>query len=127
MNSIKNIPELFSDLVEHLSTLFRKELHLAKAEAREKVNQAVGAAASIAIGGVVLLGAFLMLLHSAVAWLVILGLEVQWSTLVVGVVVALIGYVMLRKGINNLKASNLTPERTVTQLRNDARTAKEQI
>jgi hypothetical protein len=38
-----------------------------------------------------------------------------------------IGYVVLRGGLSRLKASNLTPDRTVAQLSRDAEVAKEQV
>ena len=123
----KSIPELFSDLVDHLPRLFRKEVQLAKAEAAEKVRQATGAIVYMAIGGVVLLAALIMLLHAIVAWLVVAGIDVQWGSLIVAVVVAILGYVFLQKGMNDIKASNLTPTRTVEQLRTDARATKEQF
>ncbi len=127
MNGAKTIPELFSELIEHLPRLFRKEVQLAKAEAAEKVQQATGAIVYMAIGGVVLLSALLVLLASIVAWLVVFGIEGQWATLIVAVVVGIIGYALLQKGINDIKASNLTPKRTVEQLRSDVHATKEQF
>ena len=123
----KSIPELFSELVDHLPRLFRKEVQLAKAEAAEKVQQATGAIAYMAIGGVVLLASLIMLLHAIVAWLVVLGIDVQWGSLIVAVVVGIVGYILLQKGMSDIKASNLTPNRTVEQLRPDARATKEQF
>jgi apolipoprotein N-acyltransferase len=123
----KSIPELFSELVDHLPRLFRKEVQLAKAEAAEKVQQATGAIVYMAIGGVVLLAALIMLLHAIVAWLVVLGIDVQWGTLIVALVVGILGYVLLQKGMSDIKASNLKPTRTVEQLRTDARTTREQF
>jgi uncharacterized membrane protein len=127
MTNGKSIPELFSDLVDHLPRLFRKEVQLAKAEAAEKVQQATGAIVYMAIGGVVLLAALIMLLHAIVAWLVVLGIDVQWGSLIVALVVGILGYVFLQKGMNDIKATNLKPTRTVEQLRTDARATKEQF
>jgi apolipoprotein N-acyltransferase len=123
----KSIPERFSELVDHLPRLFRKEVQLAKAEAAEKVQQATGAIAYMAIGGVVLLAALIMLLHAIVAWLVVLGIDVQWGSLIVALVVGIVGYVLLQKGMSDIKASNLKPTRTVEQLRTDARATREQF
>ncbi len=123
----KSIPELFSELVDHLPRLFRKEMQLAKAEATEKVQQATGAIVYMAIGGIVLLAALIMLLHAIVAWLVVFGIDVEWSTLVVAVVVGVLGAALLQKGMSDIKASNLKPNRTVEQLRNDAHATKEQF
>lgn len=127
MTNGKSIPELFSDLVDHLPRLFRKEVQLAKAEAAEKVQQATGAITYMAVGGIVLLAALIMLLHAIVAWLVVAGIDVQWGSLIVALVVGVIGYVFLQKGMSDIKATNLTPTRTVEQLRTDARATKEQF
>jgi hypothetical protein len=52
---------------------------------------------------------------------------VPWARLIVGVVVALVGYALVRSGMSGLKASNLVPNRTVEQLSRDAAVAKEQV
>lgn len=127
MTPNRSIPDLLNDLVGQMSALFRNEVQLVRAEASEKVHQATNAVVYLAVGGVLLFAALLALLGAIVAWLVILGIEVQWSTLIVAAVVALIGYILLRKGMNDMKARNLTPNRTVAQIQNDARTAREQF
>lgn len=127
MNANRSVPELFSDLVGHMSTLFRSEMQLVKAEASEKAHQATGAIVYLAAGAIILLAALHALLASAVAWLVLMGVEVQWSTLIVAGVVGLIGFILLRKGMSDLKARNLAPNRTIQQFRRDAHTAREQI
>jgi len=123
----RSVPDLLGDLVEQSSTLVRKEVQLARAEIGEKVAQVGASAGAIAVGGVLLLAALMVLLDAVVAFLVWLGLSVPLASLIVAVVVAIIGYVVLRGGLNRLKAANLTPERTVTQLSRDASAAKEQV
>lgn len=127
MTHEKNIPELFTDLVEHLSTLFRKEVQLAKAEASEKVEQATSAVIYVAVGGIIALAALIVLLFAAVAFLVEWGLADHWSYLIVGGVVAIIAAIALSKGMNDLKASNLKFKRSAEQMRANVRTAKEQV
>lgn len=123
----RSVPALFSDLIENVTTLFRKEVQLAKTELSEKAGQVGTASASLGAGGVILLGAMIMLLHAIVAWLAFAGLPPHWGFLIVAVVVGIIGYVVLQKGISNLKASHLMPTRTVDQLQRDAALAKEQV
>lgn len=127
MRHEKNIPELFTDMIEHLSTLFRKEVQLAKTETREKVQQATNAVIYMVIGGAVVLAALIILLFAAAAFLVEWGLAEEWSLLLVGGVVALIGIIALAKGMNDIKASNLTLQRTVDQLRANVHAAREQV
>ncbi|HEY8613012.1 MAG TPA: phage holin family protein [Roseomonas sp.] len=124
----RSIPDLLGDLVDQTSTLVRKEVQLARAEIGEKVSVVGTASTSLAIGGVLLLGALIVLLQAAIAFLVeFVGLSATVSALIVAVVVAVIGYIVLRSGLSRLKASNLTPDRTVTQLSRDAEVAKEQV
>ena len=126
-DSNRSLPELFGNLVTQLSTLFRKEVQLARAEVGEKVGQATGSIAYLAVGGVLLLAALVILLEALVAFLAYLGVPVPWARLIVGVVVALVGYALVRSGMSGLKASDLVPNRTVEQLSRDAAVAKEQV
>ena len=123
----RSIPELFSNLVENLTTLFRKEIQLAKTEMSEKAGQVGGASASVGIGGVVLLVALIFIMHAIVAWLAVAGVPPQWGFTIVGIIDAIIGYVILQRGISNLKASRLMPSKTMEQLQRDATVAKEQV
>ncbi|MBP0446967.1 phage holin family protein [Roseomonas sp. SSH11] len=124
----RSIPDLLGDLVDQTSTLVRKEVQLARAELGEKASLAGAAAASIAVGAFLLLAALIVLLQAAVAALIeYVGLSATVSALIVAVLVAVIGYIVLRGGLNRLKASNLTPDRTVTQLSRDAGVVKEQV
>ena len=49
------------------------------------------------------------------------------ASLIVGGVVAIIAFALIYKGLNNLKASNLAPTRTVEALKQDADMVKEQV
>ena len=73
------------------------------------------------------LAALIVLLEAVVAFLAYLGVPVPWARLIVGVVLALVGYGLVRSGMSGLKASNLVPNRTVEQLSRDATVAKEQV
>ena len=124
----RSIPDLLGDLVGQTSTLVRKEVQLARAEVGEKFTQVGGAAASIGVGGALLLGALFVLLQAAVLFLAeVLGLSPTLSGLIVAVGAALIGYLILRGGMAKLTPSNLTPDRIAAQLSRDAETVKEQI
>lgn len=122
-----SIPTLVSDALTQVADLVRAEVRLAKTEMMEKVNGAAAAGASVAIGGVLLLAALFLFLQGIVAVLVTLGLHPTLAIFVVAVVTALIGYVVLRKGLNALSASHVVPDRTVRSLEKDAAVAKEQV
>jgi len=48
------------------------------------------------------------------------------SALIVGLVVAVVGYGVLQSGVSALKRANLTPQETIETLKEDAEWAKEQ-
>jgi hypothetical protein len=49
------------------------------------------------------------------------------SALIVALAVALVGALLLSKGLSSLKGHNLKPQRTIDTLRGNARWAKEQL
>jgi drug/metabolite transporter (DMT)-like permease len=122
----RSLKELLADLTNSVTTLFRKEIELARAETSEKLSQAGVAAGAIAAGGVLALAALIVLLQALVIALAELGLAPALSALIVGGVVAIIAFALIYKGMNDLKASNLAPTRTVEALRRDAHMIKEQ-
>jgi uncharacterized membrane protein YqjE len=123
----RSVPDLLGDLVQDSSALVRKEIALARAELNEKIAQVAGAAGGMAIGGVLLLAALVILLQAAVAWLIMFGLSPALASLIVAVAVGLVGGLLLRSGLHRLSAASLTPERTVSQLSKDATAAKETV
>lgn len=126
-NNARGLPDLLGDLVTQSSTLVREEVRLVRAEMNEKVGQVGTAAGSIGVAGALLLAGLVILLQAVAAFLVSFGLSVAVSHLLVGLVVAAIGYGMLRAGLNRMKATNLTPERTTRQVAQDATVVKESV
>jgi drug/metabolite transporter (DMT)-like permease len=124
---MRSVTELLGDLASQVSALFRKEIQLARAEVGEKIGEAGSSVGFLAAGGIMALAALIVLLFALVTGLVEMGLEAWLAGLIVGVVVALAGYALLRTGLSRLKASNLTPRRTAEQLSRDAAAAKETV
>jgi hypothetical protein len=128
----QSLVDLLSGLVGDVSMLFHKEIELAKAEASEKLDDAIGASRNLAIGGVLAIGAVGVLLAAIVsgltALLVAWGMQDQLANfvaaLVVAVVVGLIAWSMIAKGAADLRASKLNMERTTRSLQQDAATVK---
>jgi acyl-coenzyme A thioesterase PaaI-like protein len=123
----RSLKALFADLSSNITTLFRKEIQLVRAETSEKVTQAGVAMGSIAGGAILALAALIVLLQAVVIGLSHAGIPAGWASLIVGVVVAVIAYVLIHKGTSDLKASHLAPTRTVDSLKRDAQVAKEQV
>ena len=122
-NEGRTIPELISMLTSDLATLVRKESELVRAELSEKLRAAGKAAGEIAAGGVLLLAALLVLLQALVGALALM-IGAIWAALLVGVVVAILGFVLVRTGLKLMKPENLSPERTARQLQKDAQLVK---
>jgi hypothetical protein len=123
----RSLKDLIGDLSSSITTLFRKEIQLARAETSEKVTQVAVAIGSIAGGAILALAALIVLLQALVIALAAAGVPAGWASLIVGAVVAVIAYALIHKGTNDLKAGNLAPSRTVDSLKRDAQVAKEQV
>jgi drug/metabolite transporter (DMT)-like permease len=123
----RSLRDLVADLGSSITTLFRKEIQLARAETSEKISQAGGAVAVIAAGGVLALAALIVLLEAVVIAIADAGLPPAAAAAIVGVVVAVLAYVLIHMGIRNLRASQLVPSRTVDALKRDAQVAEEHL
>jgi hypothetical protein len=122
----RSLKDLLADLTESVTTLFRQEIQLARAETSEKITQVGVALGAIAAGAILALAALIVLLQALVIGITEAGVPPGWAALIVGVVVAVIAYVLIHKGTNDLKASNLAPDRTMSSLKRDAQVVKEQ-
>ena len=66
----RSVADLFSTALGQISTLFRKEVQLARAEMSEKAGHAAGAVAPLGAGAALLLGSLILLLFALVSLLV---------------------------------------------------------
>ena len=123
----RSLKDLLADLTNSITTLFRQEIQLARAETSEKITQVGVALGAIAGGAILALAALIVLLQALVIGMVEAGIPAGWASLIVGVVVAAIGYGLIHKGTSDLKASNLAPSRTMDSIKRDAHVAKEQV
>ncbi len=114
----ESAPGLLGRLVDDITKLFRNELALARAETMEAAQRAKIGVGAVATGaGVLLLGA-LALVAAAILGLAEV-MEPWLAALLVGVVLAVVGYVMVNSGKKRLEPSNFTLERTQESLRRD--------
>jgi hypothetical protein len=131
----RTLTELMTGLVGDISGLFRKEIDLAKAEASENLNRALGGAEILLVGLVFAIGAIGVLLSAAVnglaAFLVARNVAEPnadtLAALVVGVIVALLAWAMVARGISTLRGSSLKLGKTATSLRRDVDVVKERV
>jgi uncharacterized membrane protein len=123
----RSIGELFGQLTQDMTLLVRQEVQLARTEMSEKISRvaanlvSVGAGGFVAyLGGLALVGALILAIRD------LANISLAWSSLIVGAVLAIIGYVMLQRGLKELKRVDLAPRRTVETLKDDVQWAKEQ-
>jgi hypothetical protein len=129
----RSLPELVKELMNDLSMLFRKEIQLAKTEAGENLQKALVGVEALAIAAVLGIGAIGVLLAAAVsgvaALLISFGMGEAAASgvaaLIVGGVVAIIAYVLFRRGMAALRTDNLMLDRTAHSLARDASVIKE--
>jgi hypothetical protein len=122
----RSIGELFSQLANDTATLLRQEVRLAKVEVGQKASQVGKQVGLIVVGGAV---AYAGLLAVIAAVIVLLGqyMPMWLSALVIGVVVAGIGYYLSQQQLHALKHLDLAPKATIETLKEDKEWAKEQM
>lgn len=122
----RSIPQLVSALTGDLADLVRKESELVRTEVAEKLGETAKAGQMIGIGGALLLGAFLVLLQALVIALSKI-MDPLLASLIVGVVVGLIGFALIRSAARKITPAGLAPERSARQFQKDAQLVKEQV
>jgi len=122
----RSLGDLFSELTRETSTLVRKEIELAKTEMTDKATKAGKNVASLAIGGAVAYAGALAII-AGVILLIGNAIPLWVSALLVGLVVAGIGYFLIQKGLTALKNLDMVPRQTIETLKEDKEWAKDQI
>lgn len=127
MRGNRPITQIVRDLRDEATLLMRQQMELFKAEMSEKVSTWSRNSVFIAIGGFVAYAGFLFLLLAATAGVAfaliaadVAEVHAMWlAPLIVGLVVAIVGYVLIQKGISTLKHTSAMPKRTARTLRED--------
>ena len=122
----RSLGDLFADLSRETTTLVRQEIALAKVEMTQKAKSAGKDVAFLAVGGAVLYAGLLAFLAACILALNLI-VHLWWlSAAIIAACVLIIGYVLVMRGINNLKKGDLVPSQTLQTLKQDAEWAKEQ-
>ncbi len=124
-NTNKSAGNLLSEAMANVSGLVRSEVDLARAEISENMSKAGVAIGLIAGAAIMALVALNVLAAALVAALTAAGLDAGWSALIVGAALAILAYVLINKGVDDLKLSSLAPTRTVKNVKRDAAAVKE--
>jgi len=124
----RSIGELFGQLSQDMTLLVRQEVQLARTEMTEKLSKlttnliSVGAGGFVAyLGGLALMAALILAVRD------LANISLAWSALIVGGVLAIIGYVMLQRGLKELKQVELAPRRSVENIKDDVQSIKDDV
>jgi uncharacterized membrane protein YgcG len=120
------LTQALSDLFGDLGDLVQKEIQLAKAEITDKITSRLRASVWMVSAGFLGLIAALLVVEAAVFALASLGLELHWACLLVAAVSAAAGAAAFYHG-RSVAETELLPTRSVRQITQDIKTAKEQL
>jgi Putative Actinobacterial Holin-X, holin superfamily III len=122
----RSMAALLADLAEQVTSLFRQEVALFKAELMEKLGLIGQGAGAIAAGALIAFSGWLALVLAAV-----LGLsqvvEPWLAALIVGLVLLAIGGALAYFGKSRFDAKSLAMRRTVASLREDEAWVREHL
>lgn len=113
----RSIGELLGDLSRDTVQLVQKEFALAKAEVSQKASSAAKHLGLIAAGGALAYAGLIVLLGAIVLLLVAAGLPAWASALIVGLVCAIGGGLLAKRGLDSLRKEDLTPRQTIETLK----------
>ena len=123
----RSIGELFGQLSQDMTLLVRQEIQLARTEMSDKLSRLAANLISVAAGGfVAYLGGLALVAAVILALRDLANISLAVSALIVGAILAVIGWVMLQRGLKEMKRVDLAPRRTVETLKDDVQWAKEQ-
>jgi len=130
----RSIGQLLKELTHESSTLLKQEVDLAKTEMSEKASRVGVNLGSVAVGGAVaLLGAIALVLAAIYGLGAILNNFLSPETaswlapLIVGGILAAVGYSMIKKALDTLKRESLTPKKTTQSLQENKEWLKQKI
>jgi hypothetical protein len=122
----QSLPEALSKVVSDLGDLMQKEMRLAKAEVTHSLSLGIRAGIWMSAAAVIAIVAFLLLVQACVLGLsAATGLALHWSSVIVATVLGLAAIATYAKA--KVGSLELTPERTVHQVKKDIAVAKEQF
>jgi hypothetical protein len=123
----RSLGDLFADLSQQTSLLIRQEVQLARTELSQKATQAGRAGARLGAAGVIVNAALLSFTATIVLLLVQLGLDAWAAAGLTAVLMAAVGYVLMRSGLRQLRQPMLPVEtlesvkETAQWLKNESR------
>lgn len=124
----KPFTRLLRELIDDVQALLRDEVRLAKAETLEKGKELTRNVVVTMIGAAFGFAAIVVLATAAdrgltalLAQYIDLEIAVWLAPLLLGLAIALVSWLLIRKGLDALRRMSMVPERTVQTLKEDKR------
>ena len=122
----RSLGDLLSDLAGETGSLVRQEVALAQTEMIQKATDIGKNVGFLMIGGAVAFVAVLVFITA-----VIIGLAnfipLWLATVIVGVTVSIVAFLLISSALKSLKNTDLKPRQTVETLQEDAKWLKNQV
>jgi Flp pilus assembly protein TadB len=116
----RSLGELFAELSRETGQLVRKEVELATTEMTAKAKKAGAAAGVAAAGGALVHAGLLVMLAAVVIALAQLGISPWLSAVIVAVVTMIAGYLLVNRGLEQMRRTSVTPTQTIESLKETA-------
>ena len=117
----RSLGDLFKELSRETGTLVRKEVELATTEMTTKLKTAGGHAGTVAAGGALAHAGLLVLMAALVLGLSQLGVTPWLSALLVGLLTIGVGYLLVNRGLTNLRRTSVAPTNAIESMKETAR------
>ena len=116
----RSIGELLAELSRETSQLVKKEMELATTEMTAKARRAGAQAGITAAGGALVHAGLLVFLAALVLGLSQLGVTPWLSALIISAVTIGIGYMLVNRGLAQLRGTSVTPTRAIQSLKEES-------
>src|SRR5690606_29775247 len=118
-----SVTMLIRHLADDVTSLFSRELKLAKTEISQNLQEVKTGLVSTATGAMVLYAGLLVLLSAAVIGLANV-MDLWLAALVVGGLVTIVGFAMLGAGKSKMDKATLRPDHTIDSVKKTQHSAK---
>ena len=119
-NDERSLGELLAELSRETGQLIRQEVELARTEMTAQAKKAAAAAGLAAAGGALVHAGLLLLLAAVVIGLAEIGVAAWLSALLVAALTMAIGYVLVTRGLAELRRTSVAPKQAIEAIKETA-------
>jgi hypothetical protein len=116
----RSLGELLAELSRETGQLVRKEVELATTEMTAQAKKAAAGAGVAAAGGALVHAGLLVLLAAIVIGLAQVGMAPWLSALIVAVVTMAAGYLLVNRGLEQMRRTSVKPTQAIEALKETA-------